>query len=378
MNKEYPSVSIIILNLNGKHIIHHCLDSLRKVNYPKDKTEIIVVDNGSKDGSADFVKSNYPEVILLKNNENLGFSAPNNAAAKKAKGEYLVFVNNDMRVEKNWLSRLVEGITTKEGAATCSSKILSWDGNTIDHGGSDSDVFMNARLDGYRKESKSNSFNQFKEILFPSGGSMIVEKELFLEVGGFDDDFFAFYEDVDLGIRLKILGYKSYFVPDSVAYHMHSATAKKIPIEKLRVLQLRNILWVILKNYSAENLGKYFAPAMLLSLKRTFDDCGGFELQKYDFWKINSPKKKKIPLHLMNKNEFLLFSDLIGYNDILLKWDKFMGKRKWIQKRRKCGDEEIFSMMKSRFIPIVENPEYKKLYNSFLELFGIEKKTDEK
>lgn len=377
MNNDYPFVSIIVLNLNGRHIIHHCLDSLRKIDYPKEKTEIIVVDNGSKDGSADFIKKEYLEVVLLRNNENLGFSAPNNSAAKKAKGEYLVFVNNDMRVEKEWLSKLIEGIMTKENAATCSSKILSWDGKKIDHGGADSDVFMNARLEGYQEENTPDSFNQEKEILFPLGGSMIIKKQLFLEIGGFDDDFFAFYEDVDLGIRLKIMGYKNYFVPDSIVYHMHSATAKKIPIEKLRVLQLRNILWVILKNYSSENLAKYFVPALFLSLKRTFDDGGGFDSEKYDFWRINSPKKKKIPFHLMKKNEFLLFSDLIGYSDILSKWDKFMEKRKWIQERRKCGDEEIFAMMKSRFVPIVENPEYKNLYNSFLEVFGIKKIADE-
>jgi len=375
MNINYPFVSIIVLNLNGKHIIHHCLDSLRKTDYPKEKTEIIVVDNGSKDGSFNFIKKKYAEVVLLRNNENLGFSAPNNSAAKKSKGEYLVFVNNDMRVEKEWLSKLVEGITTKDNVATCSSKILSWDGMKIDHGGADSDVFMNARLEGYQEENKPDSFNQEKEILFPSGGSMIVKKELFLEVGGFDEDFFAFYEDVDLGIRLKVLGYKNYFLPDSITYHMHSATAKKLPIEKLRVMQIRNILWIIVKNYSAENFAKYFAPALLLSLKRTFDDGGGFDSKEYDSWKINSPKNKKIPFHLMKKNKFLLFSDLIGYDDILSGWDKFMDKRKWIQERRKCNDEEVFAMMKSRFVPIVENPEYKELYNSFLEIFGIEKKS---
>lgn len=378
MNNNQPFVSIIVLNFNGRHIVHHCLDSLRKVDYPEDKKEIIVVDNGSRDGSADFIKNKYPEVILLKNRENLGFSAPNNSAAKKANGEYLVFVNNDMRVEKEWLAKLVKGIQEKKDAATCSSKIISWDGKRIDHGGADSDVFANARLEGYQEDNKQDSFNQPKEILFPSGGSMIIKKELFMEVGGFDDDFFAFYEDVDLGIRLKILGYNNYFIPDSVTYHMHSATAKKLPIEKLRVMQIRNILWIIVKNYSAENFAKYFAPALLLSLKRTFDDCGGFKSGKYDAWRISSPKRKIVPIHLMKKNEFLLFSDLVGYDDILSNWDKFMEKRKWIQERRKCGDEEVFAMMKSRFIPIVKNPEYMQLYESFLEIFGIREKTDEK
>jgi len=370
--KKYPLVSIIILNLDGKKIIPFCLNSLRKINYPREKTEIIVVDNGSRDGSVSFIRKNYPEVKIIRNSKNLGFCKPNNVAAKKAKGEYLVFLNNDMKVEKDWLVNLVDKIVDKKNVATVSSKILSWDGKKINHGGADSDIFFNARLEGYM-EKDSDKFNKDKEILFPSGGSMIISRELFLSVGGFDNDFFAYYEDVDLGIRLKIMGYENHFASKSLVYHMHSATSKKLPVEKVRRIQIRNILWILIKNYSDENLNKILAPALLLSLNRTFEFAGNFQDKKYNAFRIESKKTKKVPLHLLRKFELLLISDMIGYTDILAKWQKFLKKREFVQKRRKVNDEEIFKLMKSKYTPIVENPQYKEVYESFLEFFKLRK-----
>jgi len=378
MSKKYPKVSVIILNLNGREIIPTCLSSLKELSYPKEKLEIIVVDNGSTDESVGFIKKNHPEVRIKLNSKNLGFCRPNNTAAKIAKGEYIVFLNNDMRVKKNWLEKLVDKVTESDKIATASSKILSWDGRRINHGGADSDIFLNARLEGYMKRNRKGYLNKDKEILFPSGGSMIVNRKLFFKSGGFDEDFFAYYEDVDFGIRLKIMGYENHFVHDSIVYHMHSATSKKMPKEKLRVIQMRNLLWIMIKNYSDENLSRMFAPTFLLSLQRTFEMAGNFRSEKYDFLRIKSSKEKKIPFHIMKGFELMLLSDLMGYNDILLKWSKFAKKRNLIQSRRKNDDREVFKLMKSKFIPVVDNPMYVELYNSFLDLFKIKEINDKK
>lgn len=371
MDNRRPFVSIIVLNLNGKKIIPYCLDSLKKINYPKNNFEVVVVDNGSKDDSAYFIKKQYPEVVIIENEKNLGFCVANNRAVEKAKGEYVIFLNNDMRVEADWLNVLVDKITSNDKIATASSKILSWDGKKINYGGADSDVFMNARMEGYLDENKKTAYKEDKEILFPSGGSMIIKKDLFLNAGGFDEDFFAYYEDVDLGVRLKVLGYENHFVHNAIVYHMHSATSKKMPKEKLRVLQMRNTLWIILKNYSDANVNKFFTPALLLLLQRTFEIAGNFYPKKYDFLRIESSKAKMFPVEIMLKNELMLLSDMLGYSDILKNWKKLMEKRMQIQKQRKNSDEEIFKLMKSKYVPIVESKEYMEAYNNFLNFFKI-------
>ena len=98
---------------------------------------------------------------------------------------------------------------------------------------------------------------------------MLINREIFLKVGGFDEDYFAYYEDVDLGWRLWILGYKVLYIPTSIAYHHHSLTSKRIEIEKLRVFHIRNPLYTIIKNYNQNVLGKFLSAALLLSIKRT-------------------------------------------------------------------------------------------------------------
>jgi len=371
MSQKLPKVAIIIINFNGKKIVKDCLDSLCRIKYPKNKLEIIIVDNGSRDGSVGFIKNNYPTVKVFPLKKNTGFASPNNYASRRTKSKYVVFLNNDMRVDQDWLISLVRSIGQDKRIATVSSKILSWDGKKIDHGGSDSDIFMNARLEGYGEKNKKGVFNKEQEILFPSGGSMIIERKLFLDVGGFDSDFFAYYEDVDLGVRLKLLGYKNYFNPQSIVFHHHAETSKKLPVEKIRVLQIRNVIWIIIKNFSDENLGKFLAPALILSLQRTFSVVNNFRSKKYNFLKIKYPDKKKIPLHVISRKEMILLSDLLGYSDIIEMWGKFLQKREAIQSKRKINDEELFKLMKSKFIPIIKDKEYAKLYNVLLKTFKL-------
>src|SRR3989454_10928329 len=117
-------VSIIILNYNGREHLGACLSSLQNLEFPKQQSEIIVVDNGSTDGSLGFVKARFPSVVLVQNETNLGFSKAANIGAERAKGEYVAFLNNDMRVEKNWLSLLLKTAPAGEGFACVGSTVL--------------------------------------------------------------------------------------------------------------------------------------------------------------------------------------------------------------------------------------------------------------
>src|SRR5438445_1455003 len=134
-------VSIIILNYDGREHLEACLSSLQDLEFPKQQLEIIVVDNGSTDGSLGFVKARFPKVILIHNESNLGFSKAANIGAERAKGEYLAFLNNDMRVAKDWLSVLLETARAGEGFACVGSTVMSWDGTEVDFEGRIDDAF---------------------------------------------------------------------------------------------------------------------------------------------------------------------------------------------------------------------------------------------
>ncbi len=132
---SFPRVSICIANLNGWRYLSQCIGSIKKLEYPQEKIEIIVVDNGSTDQSTELLARNFPEVKTVKNSHNMGFASANNQAAEAAEGEYLAFLNNDTRVDKNWLTELIRPVLGSREVAASGSKVLSADGKRIDFAG---------------------------------------------------------------------------------------------------------------------------------------------------------------------------------------------------------------------------------------------------
>ena len=211
-----PKVSVIIVNYNGKKFLEKCLESLCKVNY--ENFEIIVVDNNSTDGSIELVTKNYPSIILLKLNSNKGFAEPNNIGAKIANGKYLLFLNNDTIVTPNFISEMVQVIENDKKIAICQSLLLKPDesvdssGDFIDHLG----VVYNS----------TKKTDEIREISSARGASMLIRKDVFDILEGFDEKFYVSFEDVDLGWRTWMIGYKVILTPKSVVYHVGGQTIK--------------------------------------------------------------------------------------------------------------------------------------------------------
>lgn len=124
---DHPLVSISIINLNGKNYLKDCLESLGELNYPGDKIEILVVDNGSTDDSVKFIRDRFPQVKIIQNSKNNGFAEANNQVAEQAKGKYIAFLNNDTRVDKNWIIELLKPIYKNREVVASSSKVLSFE-----------------------------------------------------------------------------------------------------------------------------------------------------------------------------------------------------------------------------------------------------------
>jgi GT2 family glycosyltransferase len=261
-----PLISVIIVNWNGKDLLTECLDSLRKQTFRD--FEIILIDNGSSDGSAEFVRTRFPEVRLVLLPENLGFAGGNNAGIRVSSGQYVAFLNNDTKADPNWLSSLVRATASGQQVGMWASKILSYSSpSLIDNTG------LLLYWDGLargrgRLEVDRGQFDQQLEVLFPSGCAGLYRKAMLDEIGLFDEEFFAYADDVDLGLRGRLAGWDCIYVPDAVVYHKYSMSSSAYSPMKAFLVE-RNRIWVLLKYYPCEMvlLSPYFTfKRLVLSL----------------------------------------------------------------------------------------------------------------
>lgn len=266
MNKNLntPLVSIIIVNYNGKLYLEKCLESIKKVNY--DNLEIIVVDNNSTDGTIEFLVQNYPSIITLKLDKNYGFAKPNNIAAKIAKGDFILFLNNDTEVTPNFLSELVQVLAQNPEIGICQSLLLKPNGK-MDSSGDFIDTI------GIVYNSKE-PIDKMREISSARGASMIIRKKLFFDLSGFDEKFFVSFEDVDLGWRTWIMGYKVVINPKSIVYHHGGKTHETIK-DEISFHGLKNQLSMKITNfeikYAINSLIKFFFIFGIRELNILFD-----------------------------------------------------------------------------------------------------------
>jgi len=270
----YPKASIIVVNHNGAKYLSDCFSSLMDLDYPGHLIEYILVDNGSTDRSVRYMESKFPDVRILKNAHNRGFAEANNQAAKAANGEILAFLNNDMKVHPLWLKTLIHKFMESSEDLVCvSSKILNYEGNKIDFiGGGFTPFGISFQIDFGKKagEIDNETENYERELLFGCGGSMAIKKNVFMGCGGFDEDFFAYLEDVDLGWRLRLMGYRILYVPESIAFHKHRGTGKKIPPHQLEFMFERNRFFTIIKNTEDVYLPYFLSMVCISNINRTF------------------------------------------------------------------------------------------------------------
>jgi GT2 family glycosyltransferase len=219
-----PRVSVVTPGWNGLAHLEPCYRSLRQLDYPPDRLELILVDNGSTDSSVEFMQQHFPEVKIVRNPTNLGFCRANNLGARAAQGEYVAFLNNDTRVHPAWLKELATAVEADAEVVCAGSKLLSWEGDRLDFAGGS----LNFRGSGFQPghgSSRVDPFSETRPVLSACGGSMLIERQIFLDCGGFDEDFFAYLEDVDLGWRLQLhTGAKVAYTSRSIIRHKHRAT----------------------------------------------------------------------------------------------------------------------------------------------------------
>ena len=378
-----PKVAVVILNYNGRHHLARCFESLRAQDYPRERLDVVLIDNASVDGSVEEVRASHGWVRLEVNARNVGFSAGCNQGARLAAGaDVLVFLNNDIRVEPRFLAELVSPVALGVCAAT-TGKMLSWDGRKIDSAGGGMNFHGIGIQHGY-KEEPAAEHDMPRRTLFACGGAMAIDARVFAEAGGFDDEFFAYYEDVDLGWRLWVQGHEVRYVPSAVCYHHHSSTSRTFPIETLRLLQVRNPVLACFKNYDDEHLRQLLPAILALFLRRAYI-CSGLgnvdprfrielarpapeggwrRLLKRLGW---GERSARAPIHPVAA------ADLVGINDLLGRWEHWTGRRQAVQSRRRRSDAEIFQLFLKPMWCVEDEPGYKGLQEGAAAFLGIDR-----
>ena len=261
------SVDVLVVSWNGRRHLETLLPALEAQRDPGAAVGIRLFDNGSTDGTAAWVRSAHPGVEIVEHSANLGFAAANNRLAERSSADALVLVNNDTRPQGDWLAELVAALrAAPPDAAALSGCIVDWEGERLDFGRGvmafDGHAFQ---LDYRRPLTEADVPAEGAELLFACGGNMIARRDAFLAAGGFDESYFAYLEDVDLGWRFWSGGERVLSAPRAVVRHRSKATSDLLGNASRGLLFERNAYFTAFKNYDAE-LWPLLMPAVQLTL----------------------------------------------------------------------------------------------------------------
>lgn len=249
-------ISVVIPNYNGNKFLKGCLDSLKEEK--THKLQIILVDNASIDSSIEIFKSYLEknneniEYHLIANNSNLGFSKAVNQGIELAVSlgsEYVCLLNNDVKIDFNFFNRLFNAINNDKEIFSVSSKMLQYDSpDLIDDAGDEYTLLGWTKKSGDGLDKSITRYSKPREIFSSCAGAALYRTSILNEIGYFDENFFAYMEDVDIGYRARIFGYKNVYSPDAIVYHIGSGSSGSKYNEFKIPLAARNNIWVIYKN----------------------------------------------------------------------------------------------------------------------------------
>jgi GT2 family glycosyltransferase len=360
---EVPSVSVVIVNYRGADHTITCLDAVRELDWPPEALEVIVVDNASGDDSVERIRAAHPGVTVIPLKENTGFAAGCNRGVAAASGTYVAFLNNDGRPDGAWLAAAVEALEGAGSVACVASKVLDWEGHAIDFVGGGLSFYGH----GFKRHvgEPDGGFEDEADVLFASGAALVIDASVFRDVGGFDEHYFMFFEDVDLGWRLWVRGYRVRYVPRSIVYHHHHASMSGVSPWREHYLLERNALFTIFKNYDEENLRTFLAPALALAVRRGValggDDPHILELTRQP----PGPEEPHIEVHRQTVAAAFAIDGFVE----ALPW--LAAARSVIQGSRRRPDSEILRLFWTPFQANVEVPAFVEGFRGALEAFDL-------
>jgi GT2 family glycosyltransferase len=307
-------ISVIIVNWNGRTHLSECLESVMKQTV--NDFEVIVVDNGSSDGSVEFIREEYQNIIIVCLDENRGFTGGNCAGYEVAKGRFIALLNNDTRVEPDWLGALVRVMQSQSDIGICASRIIIDGTDLVDSVG---DLFTTAFTGtkmGYLQPA--NLFDMPHVVNGGCAAAILYRRSMLDEIGFLDDDFFFNHEDSDLNMRAWLSGWKCEYVPDAIVHHKVSATVGELSDTSVYYFA-RNNVWVWIKNVPSHFILRYLPQRIV------------YELSAFVYFCLKNGKWGPF---------------LRGKKDAIIKIPVMLKKRKDIQKLVRLSQQEIeFGLM---------------------------------
>lgn len=320
MPKKTHLISIITLNYNGKRWLKDYFKCLENQTYKN--FEIIFVDNGSTDGSAEFVKKYYPKTVLIENGVNFAIAKGNNIGVKKAKGDYILLLNNDTKFDKNYLKELIEGFEELPQASILQSKIVIMDKpDILDSCGSfwtDSGFIYHY---GNQKVANQVIYSKPLRIFSGKSASMIIKKEVIDKIGMYDDLYWGYYEETDHCHRAWIAGFETWYWPKAVVKHAFGGTTLKFESDFLQFHNFKNKLSSFLANFEISYLLYLIPTFMVLNILISIG------------WLFQGKSKNILSLY-----------KAIGWN--IQNIGHIRMRRNSVQSTRILSDREIFNMVK--------------------------------
>lgn len=342
-DEAWPTVSIVLLNYNGGRHNAACLSSLRALDYPRDRFEVLVIDHASVDGSVAEIRRDFPEVRLVEAGINLGFAAGCNFGARSSSADWIAFLNNDTRVDPGWLKALVTAVDQEEGVVCSAAKMLDWEGEEVDFVEGHVVFHGFARQTHWRERVGDSRLDQARSLLFACGGAMLIHRDTFLALGGFDERFWMFFEDVDLGWRLWLAGYQVRFAPDAVTYHRHHGSAEGMGEARRNFLYERNALMMVVKNYEEAHLAPILAASLALVAQRAGDRMQrralGDDLLDPARWHALRESEVEREVNLGD------LASLVALRDLLDQLPEVFEERRRVQALRRRPDAEVLPLL---------------------------------
>ncbi len=337
---DSPEITVVVVNWNRRELLRDCLDSLERQQGAD--FELIVVDNGSGDGSPEMVSGEYAgrgrlRLRLIRNSANRGFCAANNQGIAAAKGEFVALLNNDAEAGPGWLAALRRSFDGRPEIGMAASKILVHeDPRRIDKAGHlmYPDGQNRGRGSG---ELDAGQYDRVEETLWPDGCAAMYRREMLEEVGGFDEDFFAYGDDAELGLRARIAGWGCLYAPDAVVRHHRGSTLGITSSRRLELIERNRVLlaaklfpWSLLWLNGPYYLARVAAGAMAAARGRG-------EIGRFPNWR----EKCRAALALMK-----------GDLQALLLLPRMLGKRRQVRKFRKLSPRQVRALLLRHRIPL--------------------------
>lgn len=245
INKS-KKISVIIPNFNGRDFLDVCLSSLARQVFSN--FEVILVDNGSTDDSLVLAREKLPGIIVFEFSENKGFSCAVNKGISLASGEYIFLLNNDTQLKDDCLGNINNFLDNNPGVSVVAVKMIFFDNRRMINGAGDNFSIYGLAYQRGRGETDQGQYEKVEPVFGACAGAAAYRRQIFSDIGFFDESFFAYLEDVDFSFRAQMNGYKCYYLPSAVVYHLDGGTSKK-NYNLSRFLVLRNALYVVFKNF---------------------------------------------------------------------------------------------------------------------------------